>query len=61
MAEDKIVVEIVRDYWTGADERVRAGELVEVRTQTALELVEAGIAKTLGKRAAEPKAGRADG
>lgn len=57
---DKIEIELVRAFWTGEDERRDAGEVVSLDVESAMKLVETGVAKTVLKRAAPLPAKKAD-
>lgn len=48
--EKKILVEVVRAFWPSEDNRVNAGEQVEVSVDDALKLIEDGIVKRVEKK-----------
>ena len=43
MAEKTIKARVMRDFWRSADDRVRAGTVVEVPVESLLEGMESGI------------------
>lgn len=47
MAEKKVPMKILRDYWkeAGNEGRVRAGTVVEVTAEDAIDLIEKGSAE----------------
>ena len=50
MANEKTVsVTIVRDYWFEDNVRTPAGEKIDVPLETALDLIESGVAKKTPK------------